>query len=53
MDQQQVAAIDLVHDAAKELRALADRNLELADRLLAVASSLHDIAHEPNLRSVS
>lgn len=46
-------AIDLVHDAAKELRALADRNLELADRLLAVASSLHDIAHEPNLRSVS
>jgi hypothetical protein len=53
MDQQQVAAIDLVHDAAKEARALAETNLELADRLLRVASALHDQAHAPTLRSVS
>lgn len=46
-------AIDKVYTAAQEARALAETSLELADRLLRVASALHDIAHEPTLRSVS
>lgn len=52
MTETEIAAIDLVYEAAKAAREHAEADLEAADRLLRVASSLHDIAHAPTLRSV-
>lgn len=53
MDERTKKAVALLYEAAVEARRLHDTQTEHLDRLVAVASALHDLSLEPKLRSVS